>query len=90
MNARKIVALNVRRIRTERGLSIEHLAFDASVDASYLARIERGTANASVDILERVCSALKIRLIELFVEPLPGAPVPKPLPAGRRPSGKSR
>jgi len=80
-----MVAWNLRRIRTERGLTIEQLAFDADIDASYLARIERGSANPSVDMLERVCSVLRVRIMELFIEPAPGAPMPKPLKAGRRP-----
>lgn len=84
MEARKIVAWNVRRIRVERGLTIEDLAGDAEIDASYLARIERGSVNSSVDKLSALTRALKVRLVELFVEPLPGAPAPKPLKAGRR------
>ena len=86
MNARRIVGWNVRRIRVERGVTIEELAGEAEVDDSMLARIERGTVNSSIDLLERVASVLKVRLVELFVEPLPGAPAPKPLRSGRRPA----
>lgn len=85
MNARRIVGWNVRRIRVERGVTIEELAGEAEVDDSMLARIERGTVNSSIDLLERVASVLKVRLVELFVEPCQ-APAPKPLRSGRRPA----
>lgn len=86
MQARKIVGWNVRRFRAERGMTIEDLAGDAEIDASYLARMERGTVNSSVDVLERISKQLRIRIVELFVEPVAGAPAPKGLRPGRRPS----
>jgi len=86
MEARRIVGWNLRRIRVERGLTIEDLAGNAEVDASFVARVERASANSSVDLLDRLARALKVRLVELFIEPAPGAPQPKPLRAGRRPT----
>jgi transcriptional regulator with XRE-family HTH domain len=86
MEARRVVGWNVRRIRVERGLTIEALGGDAEVDASMVARIERGRVNSSIDLLERLARVLRVRMVELFVEPLPGAPMPKPLKGGRRPA----
>lgn len=85
MEARQIVGWNLRRIRVERGLTIEDLAGSAEVDPSFVARVERATANSSVDLLDRLSRVLRVRLVELFIEPAPGAPQPKPLSAGRRP-----
>ncbi|WP_300295594.1 helix-turn-helix transcriptional regulator [Ferrovibrio sp.] len=90
MKARKIVAWNLRRIRVERELTMDELAVDAGVDSSFVARIERGVVNSSIDTLERLTDALKVRLMELFVEPLPGAPKPSTMKRGRRPSRTER
>ncbi len=84
MNGRTIVGWNLRRLRVERGLTMETLAGDADVDPSYVARIERTTVNASVDVLERLVAVLGVRLADLFVEPAEDASAPKPLRGGRR------
>lgn len=83
--ARKTVGWNLRRIRVRKGLTIEALAGDAEVDSSHVARIERGSMNSSVDVLERLAAALGVRLIELFRKLPAGSRPPRPLPAGRRP-----
>jgi transcriptional regulator with XRE-family HTH domain len=45
MNGRALVAWNLRRIRVKRGLSQERLAFDSSVDRSYVGGLERREEN---------------------------------------------
>lgn len=52
MKARALVAWNVRRIRVERGISQEQLAYDASVDRSYVGGLERRSENPTVDLLD--------------------------------------
>jgi transcriptional regulator with XRE-family HTH domain len=84
MKARRCVGWNLRRLRAERGLSIETLAGEADVDESHVARIERGTVNSSIDVLERLVRVLGVKMHELFVEPTPGTAPPKPLRSGRR------
>jgi transcriptional regulator with XRE-family HTH domain len=49
-------------IRTRLGLSLEQVAPAAGITASYLARIERGMANPTVDIVQRVSDALGLQL----------------------------
>jgi transcriptional regulator with XRE-family HTH domain len=83
MNARQLVAWNVRRIRVLRGISSERLAADAGVDRAYVSRIERGVANASIDLLEKVAKVLGVEIAELFAVPPPDSERPKPLPGGR-------
>lgn len=85
MRGRDLVGWNVRRLRVERGISQERLAFDAGVDRSYLGGMERGEENPTVDILERLASVLSCRLAEMFDEPKEGAESPKALRPGRRP-----
>lgn len=86
MQARRIVGWNVRHARVGQGLTIEELAGNSEVDASYVARVERGTVNVSIDVIERIAKALRLRPIDLLVEPAAGSKPPKPLKAGRRPS----
>jgi transcriptional regulator with XRE-family HTH domain len=84
MNGRKRVAWNLRRLRVERELSQESLAADSEVDRSYVGRLERAVENPSVDLLDRLATALKVDLAEFFRQPRSGESAPKPLPGGRK------
>ena len=84
MNARALVAWNLRRVRVKRGVSQERLAYDAGVDRSYVGGLERQTENPTVDLLDRLATTLGVPLSEFFVQPARGAAVPKPLPQGRK------
>ena len=89
MEARKLVAWNLRRFRVERALSQENLAVDAGIDRTYVSRLERNLENPTVAVLERLAKALEIGIVDLFAGPKPGTRFPQPLPSGRRPSGKA-
>ncbi len=52
--------------RNKNNLSQEELAFLASIDRTYIARIEEGKANPSVRILHKLSRKLNIRLHELL------------------------
>ena len=67
MRGRELVGLNLRRIRVEREISQERLAFDSSVDRSYLGGLERGEENPTVDILDRLAATLAVPIGALFV-----------------------
>lgn len=84
MKARELVSWNIRRLRVSQRISSEGLAAAAGVDRVYLGRIERGIANPSVDVLERLASALGVEMVELFAVPPPGTDPPPVLPSGRR------
>jgi transcriptional regulator with XRE-family HTH domain len=84
MEAKRIVGWNTRRVRVERGLTIEELADRADIDASYLARIERGSVNPSIEVIARVARALRVRLNDLVADIPSGTTPPRPLRAGRR------
>lgn len=85
MNGRALVAWNLRRLRTERGLSQERLAADTGVDRAYVSELERAQGNASVDLLDRLADVLKSPLSEFFVVPQDPTTPPPALPSGRRP-----
>ena len=55
-----IVALNIRRLRHERGLSQETLAFRAKIDRSYLGTIERAESSITVVTLGKVARGLEV------------------------------
>lgn len=88
MNARALVARNIRRLRVERGLSQETLAVDAEIDRTYVSRLERNLENPTVAVLERLSVALDCRVIDLFA-PSGTAKLPTLRP-GRRAAGSAR
>lgn len=65
---RAIVGHNVRRIRQERGLTQERLAFAAELDLTYIGGIERGRRNPSLLAMARIADALGVRIIDLLRE----------------------
>jgi transcriptional regulator with XRE-family HTH domain len=85
MDGRALVAWNLRRLRVERGLSQERLAFDSGVDRAYVGGLERRAENPTVDLLDRLAATLDVELQALFSPPPKGAPPPRPLRGGRRP-----
>lgn len=79
------MARNIRRLRVGRGLSQEALAVDAGIDRTYVSRLERGLENPSVAVLDKLATALRATIPDLFTVPAKGDPAPRPLRAGRRP-----
>lgn len=85
MNGRALVAWNLRRLRTDLGMSQERLAADAGIDRAYISELERAQGNASVDLLDRLADVLGVAVGELMRVPPAGAELPSPLKAGRKP-----
>lgn len=85
MDARALVARNLRRLRVRQGLSQEALAVDAGIDRTYVSRVERGLENPTVAVLEKLSKALSAEITEFFLQPRRGEPPPRTLPSGRRP-----
>jgi transcriptional regulator with XRE-family HTH domain len=61
------------------------LAVDAGIDRTYVSRLERGLADPSVTVLEKLARALSSDIEEFFRAPRAGEAAPKPLKGGRRP-----
>lgn len=51
---------NVRRLRKERGLSQEKLAFEAGLHRTYISGIERAIRNVSLDNIGVIATALGV------------------------------
>jgi len=56
----------VRKLRMERGLSQEKLAFISNMHRTYIGGIERGERNPSLKNIEAIAKALNIHMSELF------------------------
>lgn len=61
----KEVGDNVRRIRNEKGFTMEKLASEAQIEYRQLGRIERGEINTSIVSLLKLAEVLKTDLGEL-------------------------
>jgi transcriptional regulator with XRE-family HTH domain len=65
---RAIVGKNVRRLRQQKGITQEQLAFDAEIDLTYMGGIERGRRNPSLLVMARLAKALSVPLAKLLTE----------------------
>ena len=63
---REILARNVRLIRNKIGLSQEQLADEAGLHRTYIGSIERGERNVSIDNIEKIAKALKVKPTRLL------------------------
>lgn len=59
-NAREILALNLIRLRKQKGWTQEVLAYEASLNRTYVGDLERQARNVSIDNIERLASALGV------------------------------
>ena len=59
-NPKEIIGHNVRRIRTDAGLSQEEVAYRAKLHRTYISSIERGQRNVSVENIFAIADALKV------------------------------
>lgn len=66
MNVRQRLAVNMKRLRKERGWSQEALADEAGLDRTYISGIERVVKNPTISVVERVATALQCRLGDLL------------------------
>ncbi len=58
----------LRQLRRERGFTQEEVALRADITTSYYGQLERGTANPSVVMLEKICAVMGISICDIFTE----------------------
>ena len=63
---RKNVGQRVRALREQNNLTQEQLALMNGVGRSYLAKVEAGSRNATVDFMEKIALGLGVTLGQLF------------------------
>lgn len=64
------IAVNLKRLRIERGLSQESMAELADFHRTYVSQLERCVTNISINGLERFALALEVDIVDLL------APIP--------------
>ena len=62
----KVFGENLRRIRMEKNISQENLAFLSGMDRTYVSGIERGKRNVSLVNINKIALALNVEIKELF------------------------
>ncbi len=68
MLLRHAIGATLRRIRLDRSLTLRTVADDARISMPYLSEIERGRKEASSEILEVICRALDMTVLDLLRE----------------------
>lgn len=69
MDLRDVFAANLRRLRHEKGMSQDDLAYEAEISRSYLSQLEKGVFYASLRIIGRLARVLKVEPAELLRMP---------------------
>jgi len=65
----RIIGENLRRLRSDGGLSLDALARSSGVSKSRLGQIERGEANPSVTTVWQIANALRVEFSALVTAP---------------------
>ena len=60
------IGQKIKEIRNNKNLSQEKLANIADIDRTYLPDIEKGNRKISIEILNKITTALEIRLTDFF------------------------
>jgi transcriptional regulator with XRE-family HTH domain len=63
---RSILGRNVKRLRQQKKLTQEQLAFEAEIDLTYVGGIERGKRNPSLLVMVRISKALGVHVTKLL------------------------
>jgi transcriptional regulator with XRE-family HTH domain len=63
-----VLAALLKRLREERGVTQEQLAFDAGITSSALSRIERGINSPGWMTVRRIAKALDVSLVRLVLD----------------------
>lgn len=69
MDLRDVFAANLRRLRHNRGMSQDDLAYEAEISRSYLSQIEKGAFYVSLKIIGKLARTLKVDPAELLKKP---------------------
>lgn len=59
MNIKEQIGFKIKKLRVEKGFSIEYFANIANIDRTYISDIEKGKRNVSIEILEKILNALE-------------------------------
>jgi transcriptional regulator with XRE-family HTH domain len=77
MDLRQVFASNLRRLRSEKGLSQEELAHRAEINRGYVSTLENCEAYVGLEILGRLADVLEVEAADLLKRPAKRAGRPK-------------
>ena len=60
------VGKRIKELRNRLGISQEELAFKSEIHRTYIASLEVGKRNVSIETLEKVVKALEVSMSEFF------------------------
>jgi transcriptional regulator with XRE-family HTH domain len=63
---RDAFAANLRRLRHAKGISQEHLAFEAGINRSYMSKLEKGASYPGLEIIAKLATVLEVEPAELI------------------------
>lgn len=66
--ARRLLAVNIRQLRTEKNWSQEELAFESGLHRTFIAHVEREARNISLDNIEKIATALDVPVYRLLMQ----------------------
>jgi transcriptional regulator with XRE-family HTH domain len=70
MDIRSKIGQRIKMLRAEKKVSQNDLAFYAGLDRSYLAGVENGKRNVTVQNLEKIITALEITVKKFYDDPV--------------------
>lgn len=65
-SAREILAANMKMLRAEQKLSQEDLALECDLHRTFIAHVERGARNISIDNIEKIANALHVSVGQML------------------------
>jgi DNA-binding XRE family transcriptional regulator len=77
MDLRQLFAINLRRLRHERGFTQETLAHDAGIGRAHMSEIERGKVWVGLRIVSKLATVLEAEPAEFFKPPTPRTKRPR-------------
>ncbi len=63
------IAVNLKHLRASKGMSLDQVAEQTGVSKSMLAQLEKGMANPSIGVLEKLASGLRVPFLQLLDPP---------------------
>ncbi|MDB5584963.1 MAG: hypothetical protein JWR80_10139 [Bradyrhizobium sp.] len=64
--ARRLIARNLRKLRSVHGMTQEDLAAAAGIDRSYVSEIENERFSVSADLVEKLAEVFGVEIFEMF------------------------
>jgi len=65
-NLQKKLGKNIKKIREAKGLSLWDVSHDCAIDASKIAKIEKGQFNITLRTINELCKGLDVSASRLF------------------------